>query len=57
MRDVVITLSEAVEMTPDGASLMIGGFLGVGSPDRIIAELGRAEALASRCSRSWDAGA
>lgn len=41
MRDVVITLSEAVEMIPDGASLMIGGFLGVGSPHRIIAELVR----------------
>ena len=41
MRDVVITLSEAVEMVPDGASLMIGGFLGVGSPHRIIAELVR----------------
>ena len=41
MREVVITLSEAVAMIPDGASLMIGGFLGVGSPHRIIAELVR----------------
>jgi len=41
MREIVITLSEAVAMIPDGASLMIGGFLGVGSPHRIIAELVR----------------
>jgi acetate CoA/acetoacetate CoA-transferase alpha subunit len=37
----VITPSEAVEMIPDGASLMIGGFLGVGSPHRLIDELVR----------------
>jgi acetate CoA/acetoacetate CoA-transferase alpha subunit len=36
-----IALSDAVEKIPDGASLMIGGFLGVGSPHRIIAELVR----------------
>ena len=36
-----IKLTAAVEMIPDGASLMIGGFLGVGSPHRIIAELVR----------------
>src|SRR5690242_4130346 len=41
MREIVITLSEAVGMIPDGASLMIGGFLGVGSPHRIIGELVR----------------
>ena len=41
MREVVITLSDAVSMIPDGASLMIGGFLGVGSPHRVIAELVR----------------
>jgi len=35
----VIGLAEAVEMIPDGASLMIGGFMGVGSPHRLIAEL------------------
>ncbi len=32
-------LAEAVEMIPDGASLMIGGFMGVGSPHRLIGEL------------------
>jgi acetate CoA/acetoacetate CoA-transferase alpha subunit len=41
MREVVIKLGAAVEMIPEGASLMIGGFLGVGSPHRIIAELVR----------------
>jgi hypothetical protein len=28
-------------MIPDGASLMIGGFMGVGSPERIIDEIVR----------------
>ncbi len=36
-----ISCAEAVAMIPDGASLMIGGFMGVGSPHRIIAELVR----------------
>ena len=36
-----INVTEAVEMIPDGASLMIGGFMGVGSPHRVIAELVR----------------
>ena len=36
-----ITCSEAVELIPDGASIMIGGFMGVGSPHRIIAEMVR----------------
>src|SRR5208283_1538943 len=36
-----ISVANAVEMIPDGASLMIGGFMGVGSPHRIIAELVR----------------
>src|ERR1700678_3161884 len=34
-------LAAAVEMIPDGASLMIGGFMGVGSPHRLIGELVR----------------
>jgi len=33
--------SKAVESIPDGATLMIGGFLGVGSPHRLIDELVR----------------
>ena len=36
-----INCSEAVELIPDGASIMIGGFMGVGSPHRIIAEMVR----------------
>jgi acetate CoA/acetoacetate CoA-transferase alpha subunit len=37
----VAGLTHTVEMIPDGASLMIGGFLGVGTPHRIIDELVR----------------
>jgi acetate CoA/acetoacetate CoA-transferase alpha subunit len=36
-----IALRGAVAMIPDGASLMIGGFMGVGTPDRLIDELVR----------------
>jgi acetate CoA/acetoacetate CoA-transferase alpha subunit len=35
------SVSEAVERIPDGASLMIGGFMGVGTPERLIDELVR----------------
>jgi acetate CoA/acetoacetate CoA-transferase alpha subunit len=34
-----ITLSAAVQAIPDGSSLLIGGFMGVGSPHRLIGEL------------------
>jgi acetate CoA/acetoacetate CoA-transferase alpha subunit len=34
-----VSLDESVRMIPDGASLMIGGFLGVGTPERIIDEI------------------
>jgi acetate CoA/acetoacetate CoA-transferase alpha subunit len=37
----VIGLAAVVEKIPDGASLMIGGFLGIGSPHRLIRELVR----------------
>src|SRR5262245_65203859 len=36
-----ISLEKAVAMIPDGASLMIGGFMGVGTPERIVDELVR----------------
>ncbi len=36
-----ISCEKAVQMIPDGASLMVGGFMGVGSPHRMIAELVR----------------
>ncbi len=37
----LVDLSEAVEQIPDGASLMLGGFLAVGAPLRLIGELER----------------
>jgi acetate CoA/acetoacetate CoA-transferase alpha subunit len=37
----VISLEQAVAMIPDGASLMVGGFMGVGTPERIIDEIVR----------------
>ena len=35
------TAEEAVSRIPDGASLMIGGFMGVGTPERIVDEIVR----------------
>jgi acetate CoA/acetoacetate CoA-transferase alpha subunit len=37
----VTSLGAAIEMIPDGASIMVGGFLGVGTPGRLIHELVR----------------
>jgi acetate CoA/acetoacetate CoA-transferase alpha subunit len=34
-----ISLQDAVALIPHGASLMIGGFMGVGTPERIVDEL------------------
>jgi len=36
-----IAIDQAVELIPHGASLMIGGFMGVGTPERVIDELVR----------------
>jgi acetate CoA/acetoacetate CoA-transferase alpha subunit len=36
-----ISLQESVAMIPDGASLMVGGFLAVGTPERVIDEIVR----------------
>jgi acetate CoA/acetoacetate CoA-transferase alpha subunit len=36
-----ISLHDAVAMIPDGARLMIGGFMGVGTPERLVDELVR----------------
>jgi acetate CoA/acetoacetate CoA-transferase alpha subunit len=36
-----ISVEDATAMIPDGASLMIGGFMGVGTPERLIDELVR----------------
>jgi len=35
------TVEAAAALIPDGASLMVGGFMGVGSPDQLIDELVR----------------
>jgi len=37
----VISLHDAIAMIPDGASLMVGGFMGVGTPERIVDEIVR----------------
>ena len=34
-----ISVSDAVALIPDGATLMVGGFMGVGTPERIVDEL------------------
>jgi acetate CoA/acetoacetate CoA-transferase alpha subunit len=36
-----LPLDQSVAMIPDGASLMIGGFMGVGTPERLIDEIVR----------------
>jgi acetate CoA/acetoacetate CoA-transferase alpha subunit len=36
-----ISLQDAVELVPNGASIMIGGFMGVGTPERLIDEIVR----------------
>jgi acetate CoA/acetoacetate CoA-transferase alpha subunit len=34
-----IALDQAIATIPDGASLMIGGFMGVGTPERVMDEI------------------
>ena len=34
-----VSLEQAVAMIPPGASIMVGGFMGVGTPDRLLDEL------------------
>ena len=36
-----VSVADAVAMIPDGASLMIGGFMAVGTPERVIDEVVR----------------
>ena len=35
-----VSVEDAVAMIPEGAFLMIGGFMGVGTPERLIADRG-----------------
>ncbi|MCW5658318.1 MAG: CoA transferase subunit A [Burkholderiaceae bacterium] len=41
MKRKAIAVADAVALIPDGARLMIGGFMGVGSPRRLLDELVR----------------
>ena len=36
-----VALERAVELIPDGANVMVGGFMGVGTPERVMDELVR----------------
>ena len=36
-----VSAEEAVAMIPNGASIMVGGFMGVGTPERLLDELVR----------------
>jgi acetate CoA/acetoacetate CoA-transferase alpha subunit len=36
-----ISVADAVAMIPDGSRVMIGGFMGVGTPERLLDEIGR----------------
>src|SRR3954452_14987211 len=38
-----VSVEEAVAMIPTGASVMVGGFMGVGTPERLLNELVRQE--------------
>jgi acetate CoA/acetoacetate CoA-transferase alpha subunit len=38
-----VSVEEAVKIIPNGATLMVGGFMGVGTPERLIDELVRQE--------------
>jgi acetate CoA/acetoacetate CoA-transferase alpha subunit len=37
----VVSVEDAVAMIPDGASIMVGGFMAVGTPERLLDELVR----------------
>jgi acetate CoA/acetoacetate CoA-transferase alpha subunit len=34
-----VSLEQSISVIPDGASIMIGGFMGIGTPERVIDEL------------------
>ena len=31
-----VSVEDAIAMIPDGASVMVGGFMGVGTPERLV---------------------
>src|SRR5687768_17823424 len=47
-----LSFEQSVAMIPDGASLMIGGFLAVGTPERVIDELVRQDRKSTRLNSS-----
>jgi acetate CoA/acetoacetate CoA-transferase alpha subunit len=48
-----VSVEEAVAMIPAGASVMVGGFMGVGTPERLLDEV---VASASCSTRRWCPG-
>ena len=36
-----VSTEQAVAMIPNGASIMVGGFMGIGTPERLLDELVR----------------
>ena len=36
-----VSIEDAVALIPNGASIMIGGFMAVGTPERLVGELVR----------------
>ena len=53
-----VPLSDAVAMIPDGARIVVGGFLSVGTPDRLMDEMVRQKKAGSHadCQRYGEAG-
>ena len=47
---IAISAAAAAALIPDGSSVMLGGFMGVGAPDRIIDAL---VARGARTDRDW----
>ena len=42
-----VSVEEAIAMIPAGASIMVGGFMGVGTPERLLDELVRQKQVAT----------
>ena len=36
-----VSVEDAVAMIPNGSSIMVGGFMGIGTPERLVDELVR----------------